>query len=76
MGLFMLLAQWNKKPWRLILKFTKNRVYSIFFDKKPNSNLTLYVDYQDIKNITIKNWYLQFLIGKSLNQLRPTKQFT
>ena len=28
---------------------------SIIFDKKPNGNLRLYVDYQNLNNLTIKN---------------------
>ncbi len=27
----------------------------ILFDKKPDSSLRLYVDYQDLNNLTIKN---------------------
>ena len=27
----------------------------IFFDKKPNGNLRLYIDYQSFNNLTIKN---------------------
>ena len=42
---------------------------SILFDKKPNSNLCLCVDYQGLNNLTIKYWYLLPLIGKSLNRL-------
>ncbi len=30
---------------------------SILFDKKPNGSLRLYVDYQSLTNLTIKNWY-------------------
>ena len=39
----------------------------ILFDKKPNSNLRLCVNYQDFNNLTIKNWYLLPLIGKLLD---------
>ncbi len=27
----------------------------IFFDKKPDRNLQLFIDYQDLNNLTIKN---------------------
>ena len=29
----------------------------ILFDKKPDSSLRLYVDYQGLNNLIIKNWY-------------------
>ena len=38
----------------------------ILFDKKLDGNLPLYVDYQSLNNLTIKNWYLLSLIGESL----------
>ena len=41
----------------------------IFFDKKPNSSLRLYVDYQSFNNLIIKNRYLLLLVGESLDQL-------
>ena len=40
---------------------------SIFFDKKPDGSLRLCVDYQGFNNLTIKNQYSLFLVGKSLN---------
>lgn len=49
---------------------------SIFFDKKPDSSLCLYVNYQSLKNLTVKNWYLLPLIDESLDQARQVKQFT
>ena len=48
----------------------------ILFDKKPDKNLYLCIDYQNFNNITIKNRYLLPLIGKSLNWLNLAKQFT
>ena len=48
----------------------------IFFDKKPDNNLHLCVDYWGINNPTIKNWYLLPLIGESLNLLGQAKKFT
>ncbi len=49
---------------------------SILFDKKPDSSLCLYVDYQSLNNLTIKNRYPLLLIGEVLNCLDQTKQFT
>ena len=39
----------------------------IFFDKKPDKSLRLYVDYQDLNNLTIKNQYLLSLVRKLLD---------
>ena len=47
----------------------------ILFDRKPNKNLRLYVDYRDLNNMTIKNRYLLSLIDESLDQLGWAKQF-
>ena len=41
----------------------------ILFVCKPNGDLHLCVNYQRLNNLIIKNWYLLFLIKKSLNQL-------
>ena len=49
---------------------------SIFFDKKPDGSLRLYVDYRDLNNFTIKNQYPLTLIGESLNRLGWAKRFT
>ena len=48
----------------------------ILFNKKPNSSLWLYVDYQSLNNLTIKNWYSLPLIREALDQLSRAKQFT
>ena len=48
----------------------------IFFDKKPDSSLCLYVDYRELNSLTIKNRYLISLIGESLDRLSHTKRFT
>lgn len=48
----------------------------IFFVKKFSGGLRLCIDYQDLNNITIKNWYPFPLIGKSLDQLSKAKRFT
>lgn len=47
----------------------------ILFFPKSNGNLYLCVNYQDLNNLTIKNWYLLSLIDESLNWLGRTKQF-
>ena len=46
------------------------------FVRKPNGSLHLYVNYQELNNLTIKNWYPLPLIGKSLDLLSRAKQFT
>ncbi len=48
----------------------------ILFDKKPDGNLYLCVDYRGLNNLTIKNQYLLPLIGESLDRLGRVKQFT
>ena len=49
---------------------------SILSDKKLNRSLCLYVGYQSLNNITIKNLYLLLLIDESLNWLGWVKRFT
>lgn len=49
---------------------------SIFFNKKLDGNLHLYVDYQGLNNWILKNHYLLLLIGKFLDWLGHTKLFT
>ncbi len=48
----------------------------ILFDKKPDGNLRLCVDYRGLNNLTIKNRYLLPLIGESLDRLGRAKRFT
>ena len=48
----------------------------ILFDKKPDSNFYLCVDYRGLNNLTIKNQYPLPLIGESLNRLGRAKRFT
>ena len=48
----------------------------ILFNKKSNGSFYLYVDYQGLNNITIKNWYPLLLVGKFLDRLGRAKQFT
>lgn len=48
----------------------------ILFICKKNGSFWLYVNYQRLNNLSIKNCYLLLLIGKLLNQLSQTKQFT
>ena len=47
----------------------------ILFLCKLNDSLCLCVNYQGLNNLTIKNWYLLLLIGKSLDWLGWAKQF-
>ena len=49
---------------------------SIFFNRKPDKSLHLYMDYLGLNNITIKNQYLLPLIGKSLDWRGQAKRFT
>ena len=47
------------------IKFFKSSIrVSIFFDKKPDGSLRLYIDYQGLNNLTIKNWYPLSLVEK------------
>ncbi len=48
----------------------------IFFDKKPNESLKLYVDYRGLNNLIIKNWYPLLLVRKSLDWLDWARRFT
>lgn len=48
----------------------------ILFDQKLDESLCLCVNYQDLNNLTIKNWYLFRLIGKALERLGRAKCFT
>ncbi len=41
----------------------------ILFDKKPDSSLRLCVDYRDLNNLNIKNWYPLPLVGELLDRL-------
>ena len=49
---------------------------TIRFVCKPNGSFCLCVNYLGLNNLTIKNWYLSLLIGKSLDRLCQAKQFT
>lgn len=48
---------------------------SILFVKKLNNSLWLYINYQSFYNLTIKNHYPLFLIGKSFDWLDWPKRF-
>ena len=48
----------------------------IIFVRKRDSSLRLYIDYQELNNLTIKNHYLLALIGKLLDCLDRAKHFT
>ena len=48
----------------------------IFFDKKPDNNFRLSVNYQGLHNFRIENQYLLSLIGESLDRLSQAMQFT
>lgn len=46
---------------------------SIFFNKMPDNSFCLYVDYQSLNNLIIKNQYPLLLIGEALNCLGRAK---
>ena len=48
----------------------------ILLDKKLDGSLRLCVDYQSLNNLTIKNWYPLFLVGKLLDQQNWAPRFT
>ncbi len=48
----------------------------IFFDKKPDGSLRLYMDFQGLNNLTIKNRYPLPLVRKSLGRLNWAQYFT
>lgn len=48
----------------------------IIFVQKANGSLCLYVNYQSLNNLTIKNLYPLLLIDESLETLRQVKCFT
>ena len=48
---------------------------SILFDRKLDTNLHLYINYWSLNNITIKNQYLLYLIGKLLDWLGWARRF-
>ena len=48
----------------------------IFFNKKSNNSLCLYINYQSPNNLIIKNLYPFFLISKSFDWLGQAKWFT
>jgi hypothetical protein len=43
---------------------------------KKNDNLHLYIDYQDLNKITIKNQHSLSLINEILDRLSKVKKFT
>ena len=54
---------------RFIQSFKSTASAFILFDKKVDSNLHLYVDYQDLNNLIIKDQYPLLLIHEFLDQL-------
>ncbi len=47
----------------------------ILLDKKSDSSLKLCVDYWDLNNLTIKNWYPLLLIRELLDRLSRARHF-
>jgi hypothetical protein len=56
-----------------ITSFTSFAATLIFFTKKKDDELRLYVDYRDLNEITIKNRYSFFLIEEVMNRLVEVK---
>ena len=50
--------------------------YFILVVKKKDSSLRLWVDYQALNDITMKDWYPLPRIEESLNQIRGAQYFT
>ena len=48
----------------------------ILFNRKSDGSLRLCVNYRDLNNLMIKNWYPLLLIEELLDRLRRAKQFT
>ncbi len=48
----------------------------IIFDKKPDGSLRLYMDYQGLNNLTIKNRYPLSLVRELLDRLGRARRFT
>lgn len=60
----------------LFIRPSKSHVgVSILFVKKVNSFLQLYIDYQELNKLTIKNWYPLLFIDKSIDRLGRPKHF-
>ena len=59
-----------------ILPFNSSAGALIFFDRKSDRSLRLYMDYRGFNNITTKNRYPLSLIGKSFDWLGWAKRFT
>ena len=59
-----------------ILPFKSSASAPILFDKKPDDSLWVYVNYQGLNNLTIKNQYPLSFIEKALDWLNRAKQFT
>ncbi len=51
-----------------------SEVFILYVCKK--NCFCLFADYQRLNNLTIKNFYLLFLIKKSFDYLKQVKQFT
>lgn len=47
--------------------------FCIKFDKEFDKRLWLCINHYGLNNLTIKNWYIFFLINKCLNQLNYVK---
>lgn len=59
------------------IRFSKSPASAlVLFIWKKNNRFGLYIEYQDLNNLTLKNWYLLPLIGEFFNCLSYAKHFT
>ena len=65
----------NEKK-KFIKKFYSSIKYSIFFAFKKNELFRLYIDYQKLNNIIIKNKYLLFKLNELQNKIIEIKFYT
>ena len=72
--LWMYLDENLKKEF--IREFQSLTEYLILFVLKKNKKLWLYVDYQRLNNITVRNSYLLSLISELQDQLQRAKIFS
>ncbi len=76
-GLSILRKYIDKNLANIFIRLSKSLAGAlILFVPKSNGGLWLFVDYWGLNDLTIKNPYLLFLAGKSLDRLGRAKQYT
>ncbi len=66
----------NNLANRFIKPFKSPAEAPIFFNKKPDRNLRLYINYRGLNDWIIKNQYPVSLVEKSLDRLGWAQHFT